>query len=187
MIDLTPLDDEALARIPSTLEGSFWLVGAYELPELLLEPEKYGDKNTHNYRVFNILSPNRSAHSKASIEICSAKPAISHGAGLPPLNVAYKLRYLYRDFSTDHILGTVLIKINHRILGIEENFISSCEKIIDAIYVDPSARRNGISRILLAAVLNDIPDIRVHPQFSEDGARLFGYDKNGRRAQFNKH
>ncbi|WP_408580600.1 N-acetyltransferase [Burkholderia cepacia] len=49
-----------------------------------------------------------------------------------------------------------------------------------------SSRGRGIARILLAEVLDDAPDVRVHPQFSDDGAKPFGFDKTGRRSSYEK-
>ena len=44
MKSVTALDRQIVIRIPSALEGKFYLGGPYEFDELLREPEEYGDE-----------------------------------------------------------------------------------------------------------------------------------------------
>ncbi len=162
-----PLDRQSLIRIPSALEGKFYLGGPYEFDSLLREPGLFGDEDV-DWRPIHVASG-----------LHDAKVAEWPGF---PTEVRYRLRYLYRDSPGSAILGVVELKVSHKVLGVQNRFATECTKVIHTVYVTPSSRGKGIARILLAEVLSDAPDVHVHPQFSEEGARLFGFDLYGNRA-----
>lgn len=178
---VTPLDRQSLIGIPSALKGKFYLGGPYELDELLREPEEYGDEDI-DWRKIQIAQVNGVHMRSAQVDVACgkhhAKPSEWPGF---PTHVSYALRYLYRDEANSAILGVLKLKVSHEIHGIRKRFEVGCEKVIQSVYVKPSSRGRGIARVLLAEVLSDAPDVSVHPQFSEDGARLFGFDRLGNR------
>ncbi|WP_080421485.1 GNAT family N-acetyltransferase [Burkholderia ubonensis] len=183
---VTPLDRVSLAAIPSALPGKFYKGGPYELDELLREPEEYGDEEI-DWRPIQIADahnvPMRIAHVEVACSRHQANTCDSPGLGT---RVEYVLRYLYREDAKSAITGVVQLKISHRIHGLQRLFEVDCEKVIQTVYVARSSRGRGIARVLLAEVLDDAPDVRVHPQFSDDGAKLFGFDKTGRRSSYEK-
>ncbi|WP_232451991.1 N-acetyltransferase [Burkholderia ubonensis] len=181
---VTPLDRRSLIAIPPALEGKFYLGGPYEFGELLREPDEYGDEVV-DWRKIQIAQANgvhmRSAH--VDVACGQHKARSSEWPGLPT-RVSYELRYLYRDDANSAITGVVELKVAHEIHGMPKRFEVGCKKVIHTVYVEPSSRGRGIARVLLAEVLCDAPDACVHPQFSQDGARLFGFDQFGKRDQY---
>ncbi|WP_175958387.1 GNAT family N-acetyltransferase [Burkholderia sp. BCC0405] len=178
---VTPLDRQSIIAIPSALEGKFYLGGPYELGELLREPDEYGDEGI-DWRIIEIAQANGVQMRSACVDVaCGSHTAsVSEWPGIPTC-VRYALRYLYRDDANSPITGVVELKVVHEIHGVQKRFEVGCKKVIHTVYVEPSSRGRGIARVLLAEVLSDAPDACVHPQFSEDGARLFGFDQFGNR------
>ena len=178
---VTPLDRQDVIRIPSALEGKFYLGGPYEFDELFREPEEYGDKQI-DCRKVQIAEANgvqmHSAHVDVTCGQHSVKPCRWPGW---PSHVSYAMRYIYRDNINSSILGVVQLTVTHEVHGVLNGFKTQCKKVIDTVCVKPSSQGKGIARVLLAVILDDAPDVCVHPQFSEDGARLFGFDLLGRR------
>ncbi|WP_028224967.1 MULTISPECIES: GNAT family N-acetyltransferase [Paraburkholderia] len=177
-----PLDRQSLIRIPSALEGKFYLGGPYEFDSLLREPGLFGDEDV-DWRPIQIAQPNGEPVRLAQVDVASGlhDAKVAEWPGFPT-EVRYRLRYLYRDSPGSAILGVVELKVSHKVLGVQNRFATECTKVIHTVYVTPSSRGKGIARILLAEVLSDAPDVHVHPQFSEEGARLFGFDLYGNRA-----
>lgn len=178
---VTALDRLAVSRIPSALAGKFYLGGPYEFEEMLREPEEYGDEDI-DWRSVQIAPVNGVKKRFAQVVITCGHHHVKPGvwAG-DPARVSYSMRYLYRDEFNLPILGVVQLKVEHEVHGVRKGFKTQCKKTIHAVYVKPSSQGMGIARILLSEVLGDAPDVCVHPQFSEDGARLFGFALNGRR------
>lgn len=178
---VTPLDRLAISRIPSALEGRFYLGGPFVFDEMLREPEEYGDEDI-DWRKVQIAPVNGVQMRSAQVDVTCGhhhvKPGVWSGG---PTHVSYSMRYLYRDEFSSPILGVVQLEVEHDVHGVRKGFKTQCKKAIHAVYVKPSSQGMGIARILLSEVLDDAPDVCVHPQFSEDGARLFGFDLNGRR------
>ena len=184
---VTPLDRQALVGIPSSLEGKFNLGGPYKLDEMLREPDEYGD-NYIDWRQLQIAQANGVHIRPAYVEVSSKQSGVQASNGPSfPANIYYTLRYLYRDQPSSSILGVVELKVTHEIRGVLNQFEFVCKTVIQNVYVKPDSRGRGIARILLAEVLSDAPDVRVHPHFSEDGARLFGFDRLGNRELRVKH
>lgn len=178
---VTPLAREVLARIPTSIEGKFYLGGPYTFDDLLREPNKYGDEEIdwHSAQVKQVGGVQARS---AQIDITCTHHRVKPGAWPgDPSRVDYAMRYLYREAINTEILGVVHLKVSHEVHGISQGFQTECKKVIQTIYVRPSCRGKGIARILLAVVLEAAPDVRVHPQFSVEGARLFGFDREGRR------
>ncbi|WP_175858027.1 GNAT family N-acetyltransferase [Burkholderia anthina] len=183
---VTPLDQLALSSIPSALEGKFYLGGPYDFDGLLREPEEYGDEDI-DWRKIQIVQANGEHVGFAHVDVaCGQQHANADAMPWSPARVSYTLRYLYREDANTAVKGVVELKISHEIHGIRKRFEVVCKKVIHTVYVEPSSRGKGIARVLLAEVLSDAPDACVHPQFSEDGARLFGFDRFGNRNQ-HKH
>ncbi|KGG86200.1 hypothetical protein P245_21005 [Comamonas thiooxydans] len=181
MMFVTPLVREDLARIPTSIEGKFYLGGPYTFDDLLREPDDYGDEEIDWHSAQIKQSGNVQART-AQIDITSAHHRVKPGAWPGgPSRVDYTMRYLYREAINTEILGVVLLKVSHEIHGVSKGFQTVCKKVIQSIYVRPSNQGRGIARILLAVVLEAAPDVCVHPQFSVEGARLFGFDREGRR------
>lgn len=178
---VTPLDRQALIAIPSALPGKFWLGGPYKLADILREPEDYGDEDI-DWRQIQIVQAHGVEMHSCWVDVTSSRhharpsewPAM-------PTYVSYKLRYLYRDEPSSTILGVVQLEVSHDIHGPSKHFAVLCTKVIQSVYVAPESRGRGIARVLLAEVLADAPDVTVHPQFSEEGAKLFGFDLQGKR------
>jgi predicted GNAT family acetyltransferase len=184
---VTPLDRNSLFGIPMALEeGKFSLGGPYELIELLQEPEQYGDEEI-DWRLVQITDADgvslRSAQIDIAAKFCSMAPGAWPG---DRTRVSQKLRYIYRKTPDSAIDGVVTLTVSYLLHGIYSKFSVGSEKIITNVYVKAASRGRGIARILLAEVLGDIPDVKVYPQFSKDGARLFGFDGHGKRAGFGK-
>lgn len=178
---VTPLDLQSLRSIPSSIEGKFYLGGPYEFEGLLQEPDQYGDEEVE-LRSIHIAQPDVEQARHAYVAVaCGEHFAQLCDSPLFPTKVEYELRYLYRDEAESEILGVVQVSVSHVIHGVRHRFVDQCRKVIKTVHVKPASRRRGIARILLAVVISDAPDALVHPQFSEDGARLFGFDRNGRR------
>ncbi|TYK74145.1 GNAT family N-acetyltransferase [Comamonas sp. Z1] len=178
---VTPLDRLTVSRIPSALEGKFYLGGPYEFAEMLREPDEYGDEEI-DWRKVQIAPVNGVQMRSAQVDVTCGHHHVKPGAWPgDPAQVSYSMRYLYRDEFNSPILGVVQLKVAHEVHGVRKGFKTQCRKAIHAVYVKPSSQGMGIARILLSEVLDDAPDVCVHPQFSEDGARLFGFDLNGSR------
>ena len=179
---VTPLDRNSLIEIPTALEGKFYLGGPYELVELLQEPEVYGDEDI-DWRKIQIIdtngAPMRSVQVDVACSHCHANSSVCPGF---PTEVTQKIRYIYREKYNATIEGAVILEVTYQIKGVREKFSVESKKVIHSVYVKASSRGRGIARILLAEVVSDAPDVKVHPQFSEDGARLFGFDKHGKRS-----
>jgi GNAT superfamily N-acetyltransferase len=177
----TPLDREGLNSIPTACEGKFYIGGPYELFELLQEPEQYGDEGI-DWRDIQISGGIGVKTGSARIEVasgfCKMNSCVWPGQ---EARITQKLRYLYRENPNAIIEGAVTVEISYLLPGVSRRFAVQRESVIHSIYVNPSSRGRGIARILLAEVLDDAPNVKVHPQFSEDGARLFGFDKSGKR------
>lgn len=183
---VTPLDRVSLAAIPSALPGKFYKGGPYELGDLLREPQEYGDEEI-DWRPVQIANADNVPMRTAHIDVaCSRHQTNASDSPAFATRVAYVLRYLYRDDVMSAIKGVVQLKISHKIHGLQRRFEVDCEKVIQTVYVAPGSRGRGIARVLLAEVLDDAPDVRVHPQFSDDGAKLFGFDKTGSRRSYNQ-
>ncbi len=178
---VAPLDRQSLMRIPSALEGKFYLGGPYEFDSLLREPDVFGDEDV-DWRPIQIVQVNDEQVRSAQVDVACGLHRARAGEfpGLPT-KVSYTLRYLFRDAPNSVIQGVVELKVSHSICGVRNRFVTECTKVIHAVYVNPSSRGRGIARVLLSEVLSDAPDVMVHPQFSEDGARLFGFDLQGNR------
>lgn len=176
-----PLDRMRLHSIPTALDGKFYMGGPYELPELLKEPEQYGDEDI-DWRDIQISGGGGVNAGSVRIEVasgfCQMNSCVWPGQ---EARITQNLRYLYRERPNATIEGAVTVEVSYLLPGVRQKFTVQGESVIHSVYVKASSRGRGIARILLAELLDDLPNVKVHPQFSEDGARLFGFDRNGKR------
>jgi GNAT superfamily N-acetyltransferase len=177
---LIPLDRESLARIP-TPDGKSYIAGPYTFEELLQEPDEKTEA-TVDFRYGSVAESEGVSISSAYIEVI--RKTFSRNVTIGPDSsgrITLETRYVFRRDCNLPIEGAVTLHANYVLHGVLQKYATECKTVINSVYVTPASRGQGIARVILAEVLKDAPDAEVGPNFSKDGARLFGFDAFGKR------